>query len=114
MGHCGRKCTNCILEQWSWHIPCKARQLRVVLELCHKKVRSLHSRFSVGADRARAGSSQRLCKGDLASLIIPSSAYLFELDPDNARTLTSLKKELKADRLMYEYLLCTDKTVEGW
>jgi len=65
-------------------------------------------------DLAYAGSSQRVSKADLASVIIPSSSYLYELDPDNTRSVQTLKKEINGDRLMYMYLLCSDKTVEGW
>ena len=65
------------------------------------------------ADWAHTGSSQKLCKGDLASLIIPSSSYLYELDPDNKVSVDRLKKEIKRDQLMYEYLLCSDKIVQG-
>ena len=65
-------------------------------------------------DAAFAGGSQRASKADLASLIIPSSSYLYELDPDDTSSLQSLKKEIHADRQMYQLLLCSDKTVEGW
>jgi hypothetical protein len=65
-------------------------------------------------DLACAGSSQRVFKADLASVIIPSSSYLYELDPDNTRSVQTLKKEINGDRQMYMYLLCSDKTVLGW
>ena len=65
-------------------------------------------------DTAFAGGSQRASKADLASLIIPSSSYLYGLDPDDTSSVQSLKKEIQADRQMYQLLLCSDKTVEGW
>ena len=39
------KCTSSIRKQWLWPSQCKGRQLNPELELCHKMVWSLHSRF---------------------------------------------------------------------
>ena len=59
------------------------------------------------------GPSQRLSKRDVASLVIPSTSYLYKLDADETHDIQSLKAEMKSHMTMYINLLCMDKTVEG-
>ena len=52
-------------------------------------------------------------KSDLAAICIPSSEFLFELDPQQSKSATEIKRLIKVEQELYVSLLCQQTNLEG-
>ncbi len=52
-------------------------------------------------------------KSDLAAICIPSSQFLFELDPLQNKSATEIKRLIKEEQELYISLLCQHTSLEG-
>jgi hypothetical protein len=92
---------------------------------CVERVTSGRSARSGGASQGRlnnlsqsigAGAVDKqtlFTKSDLAAICIPSSEFLFELNPLNNKYATEIKRLLKEEQELYISLLCQHTSLEG-
>ncbi len=52
-------------------------------------------------------------KSDMAAICIPSSQFLFELDPQQSKSATEIKRLIKEEQELYVSLLCQHTNLEG-
>jgi hypothetical protein len=52
-------------------------------------------------------------KSDMAAICIPSSEFLFELDPQQSKSATEIKRLIKEEQELYVSLLCQHTNLEG-
>ncbi len=52
-------------------------------------------------------------KSDLATICIPSSEFLFELDLQQSNSATEIKRLIKEEQELYVSLLCQHTNLEG-
>ncbi len=52
-------------------------------------------------------------KSDMAAICIPSSEFLFKLDPQQSKSATEIKRLIKEEQELYVSLLCQHTNLEG-
>jgi hypothetical protein len=85
--------------------------------------RTRHTARSGGASQGRlnhlsqsvstADKQVLFTKSDLAAICIPSSEFLFELDPQQSKSATEIKRLIKEEQELYVLLLCQHTNLEG-